>query len=367
MLTSDVYHKRIRDYALKNDSNQLVILQSFDDLNSLCHRRLSSGFHKILHVLNTFFVRPFGFTPGCSLPGQGIYLWGSVGVGKTLLMDCFFDSLPTSKKRRIHFHQFMQEVHAKLQQYSGHVNPLRLLVKNLHSEIEVLCLDEFFVSDIVDAMLLAGLLEAMFKEGIIFVTTSNVPPEGLYKHGLRRDNFLPAIALLQKNLEVLHLNSGIDYRFQHLKTAGVYYSPLNDYSERQMHAAFELYANQHISVEPLLLLGRKVAIIKSCEQVVWFDFEVLCGPLRCKQDYLALIEQFSVIFLSRIPILNHRQLNEITCFIQLVDILYDAKIKLVASAQALPTQLYTEGKLFFEFQRTISRLTEMQSAEYFSV
>lgn len=351
-LPSDVYRQRFQKNHLQQDDRQSVVLKSFDHLSLQIKQQ------------QAFFSGLLRGTPIAS--SVGIYLWGSVGIGKTFLMDCFFDSLTTAKKRRIHFHHFMQEVHAELQKYSGHANPLRLVAKSIGKTVQVLCLDEFFVADIVDAMVLAGLLRALFKEGICFVTTSNIPPEQLYKDGLQRESFLPAIALLKKNLEVIHLMSDMDYRLHYLKAAGTYYTPLGDDAAQQMEQVFQLYANTDFSTQPLSLLGRELSIIKSCAEAVWFDFQVLCGEMRCKQDYLALAEQFPMVFLSNVPVLTDQSIDSVTRFIQLVDIFYDAKIKLVISADALPHLLYTEGKLIFDFQRIISRLIEMQSAAYFS-
>ena len=353
---SDIYRAHLEENHLQQDPRQLLVLKSFDDLHQhlsklSCQRRL------VPSLLRNFLK--------VDLPSSGIYLWGTVGVGKTFLMDCFYTALTTTKKRRIHFHHFMQEVHAQLQVHSGHSDPLSLVAKSMKAQADVLCLDEFFVSDIVDAMILAGLLKALFNESICFVTTSNIPPDQLYKDGLQRESFLPAIALLEQNLEVIHLLSDTDYRLLSLKSAGIYYTPLNDDAEYHMEAAFELYANTKFSTQALTLLGRKISVIKSCAEAAWFDFDVLCGPMRSKQDYLALAEQFPIIFLSHVPVFNHKPLDEITCFIQLVDIFYDAKIKLVISAEAAPHLLYTEGKLIFDFQRIASRLMEMQSAEYF--
>lgn len=346
---SVIYRNYLEKNHLQSDFQQLSTLKFLD------HE--CSTLNSCLRIFSKLFPRQKKI--------KGIYLWGSVGIGKTFLMDCFYNALTTTKKRRIHFHHFMQEVHAKLQEYSGRINPLSLVIKSMRKQVDVLCLDEFFVSDIVDAMILAGLLEAIFKAGIYFVTTSNIPPEQLYQNGLRRDNFLPAIALLEKNLEIIHLASTVDYRLHYLKSAGVYYTPINDNAERQMEAAFQLYSTAHFSTQALSILGRKISVIKSCAEAVWFEFEVLCGPMRSKQDYLQLAKQFPIIFISHIPIFNQRPLDEIICFIQLIDILYDAKIKLVVSAEASADLLYTEGKLIFDFQRITSRLIEMQSNSYF--
>lgn len=351
-LPSDLYSEQLKKENIKQDQRQLYVLKSFDRL-SLQLKTLSYP-RKLL----SFFIK--------NKPKfNGIYLWGSVGIGKTFLMDCFFESLSTSRKRRIHFHHFMQEVHIELQQYSGQRNPLTLLAKQIKNKIDVLCLDEFFVSDIIDAMLLANLLQALFDEKICFVTTSNISPNLLYKDGLQRESFLPAIKLLEQKLEIIHLSSTIDYRLLYLQSAGVYYTPLNKASENQLDKAFELYSHNDVSIEPLIISERRLAVIKSSSEAGWFDFEVLCGAMRCKQDYLELAERFSLILLSNVPVLTHRSLDEVTRFIQLVDIFYDAKIKVIISAEVLPSALYTEGKLVFAFQRTVSRLIEMQSAIYF--
>lgn len=348
-----IYSSHLKSQSLTEDFEQsklLNLLDNFSDqLNN--HFKLSS-----MPILHFFFKKKIKL--------QGLYLWGGVGIGKTFLMDCFFDSLLTKKKRRIHFHSFMQDIHLKLQSYSGYPNPLNLIAKLLKKEIDILFLDEFFVSDIVDAMILAALLDALLKEGIFFFTTSNIPPHLLYKNGLRRDNFLPAIDLLEKKLHIFHLNSKKDYRLHYLKKAGVYYTPLNQESEQAMEKAFQLYVHNDISTQAYLLCDRLLPIVKRSQHAIWFDFYVLCGKGRFKQDYLSLIEDYSIIFLSHVPILSHRSLDEGLRFIQLVDILYDSKTRLIISAEVPCKNLYEKGKLFFEFQRTISRLVEMQSQDY---
>lgn len=351
---SDIYHERLKKNNLQQDQRQIFVLKSFDRL-SLQFKKPSFPFQ----FLPSFFTKRH--------QANGIYLWGSVGIGKTFLMDCFFDSLTTSRKRRVHFHHFMQEIQVELQRYSGRRDPLSLIAKKIHKNFDVLCLDEFFVLDIIDAMLLANLLKALFNENICFVTTSNIPPDLLYKDGLQRASFLPAIKLIKEKLEIIHLSSNIDYRLLYLQSAGVYFTPLNQTSEDCLEKAFKLYVHDDSSVEPIIVSGRKLAVIKASSEVVWFDFKVLCGAMRCKQDYLELRERFSLVLLSNVPILTHCSLDEVTRFIQLVDIFYDAKIKLVLSAASLPQELYTQGKLLFDFQRVISRLLEMQSKEYFEI
>ena len=350
-LPSEIYLDFLNERHLQQDEQQLLVLKSFDDLQ----KKLPTSTSFLSKIKNLNSAK----TP------QGIYLWGTVGIGKTFLMDCFFNSLVTMKKRRIHFHHFMQEIHLELQRYTGHSDPLSLVAKSICANTEVLCLDEFFVSDIVDAMVLAGLLKALFERGICFVTTSNIPPAQLYKDGLQRASFLPAIALLEQTLEVIHLMSDTDYRLRHLTLAGVYYTPLNAMAEKKMEEAFAVYSYGRFSVEPITILGRAVTVVKSCEEAIWFSFDVLCGEMRSKEDYLEIAQKFPLVFLSEVPVLTQRSLDEVTRFIRMIDIFYDAKIKLVISAEAIPQALYTEGKLFFDFQRIISRLIEMQSEEYF--
>lgn len=346
---STIYRDYLEKNQLQSDPQQLSVLEFLDHecfyLNSG-----SNIFLRLLHRQKKI---------------KGVYLWGSVGIGKTFLMDCFYDALTRKKKRRIHFHHFMQEVHAKLQEYSGHINPLSLVAKLIRKQVEVLCLDEFFVTDIVDAMLLAGLLEALFKAGIYFVTTSNIPPQLLYKNGLRRDSFLPAIALLKKDMHIIHLASKTDYRLRQLQIEGVYFTPLNSMTEEKMKKAFMFYAHENFITQPLYLLNREVPVVRFCEGAAWFRFDVLCGDMRSKEDYLALANQFKLIFLSDVPVLTLQSLNTVMRFIQLVDIFYDAKVKLIISAEVFPDALYTSGKLIFEFQRIVSRLIEMQSEKYF--
>lgn len=348
--TSDLYHAIMLTKKLKYDANQQNALSIFDEL------------HKRILQSQYYWNRWFSSRSNHHL---GIYLWGSVGIGKTLLMDCFFDSLPIKKKKRIHFHLFMQEMHGALQQYAGHSDPLMLIAKALHKKVDVLCLDEFFVSDIVDAMILAGLLNALFREGIYFVTTSNTPPQELYKNGLRRDGFLKAITLLQQNLKVIHLDSVVDYRLNYWQSSGIYYVPLNQASENQMKKSFELCAGTDVSREDYPLLGRLLPVVQRSNNAIWCRFDVLCGKMRCKQDYVALTQEFSFLFLSDLPLLTNRLADEVLRFIQLIDILYDTKTKLLISAEVKANELYTNGNFIIEFQRTISRLIEMQSAEYF--
>ncbi|MFN3234423.1 MAG: cell division protein ZapE [Gammaproteobacteria bacterium] len=299
-------------------------------------------------------------------PVEGIYLWGSVGIGKTFIMDCFFNSLPFKRKLRMHFFAFMQHIHHDMQRLQGVKNPLKIIAKKLAKQTRVLCFDEFFVSDITDAMILSGLIKALFDEGLCLVATSNIDPDQLYKNGLQRQNFIPAIRLIKEHTSIIYLDSFKDYRAQHLKAAGVYYTPLDKAAEKNMEKAFALYRKTDVSDSPIELFGRKIQVIKRSDKVIWFDFKKICGVPRSSKDYLALSKQYDVVLISNIPIISERQHDLITSFINLVDIFYDAGVKLIISAEQPPNALYQKGRLSFEFARTHSRLLEMQSMTYFS-
>ena len=297
---------------------------------------------------------------------KGMYLWGGVGVGKTFLMDCFYHTLPVSKKIRLHFHQFMSFVHAELNKHQGKKEPLQLIAAELAKKTLVLCFDEFFVTDIADAMLLGRLLEALFAEGVCLVATSNVEPDELYKNGLQRQHFLPAIALLKQGVEVMHLTGHTDYRLRHLKHAGVFYIPNDESAQDNMEKSFSLLShNEAARSDALELLGREIPVVKQTAELVWFDFKVICGVPRSQEDYLALAGKYSTIFVSDLPILPPQSRDKISLFIKLVDVLYDARRRLVLSAEAPMEKIYFHGRLSFEYTRTLSRLQEMQSEDYF--
>jgi len=297
---------------------------------------------------------------------KGLYLWGGVGIGKTFLMDCFYHSLPIAKKLRLHFHAFMSMVHAELKKHQGKKNPLQLIAATLAEQALVLCFDEFFVSDIADAMLLDRLLAALFAHGVCLVTTSNVKPDDLYKNGLQRQHLLPAIALLKRELAVLHLSGQTDYRLRHLKQAGVFYIPDDEAAQDNMEKSFSLLSkNQPVDTAALQWFGREVPIVKQAGDVVWFDFKVICGLPRSQEDYLLLAKKYQTIFISHVPRLPPQSRDKISLFIKLVDVLYDARLRLVLSAEVPLEKIYSQGRLAFEYTRTLSRLLEMQSEEYF--
>ena len=299
-------------------------------------------------------------------PIHGLYLWGKVGTGKTFLVDIFYDCLPTSKIR-MHFHQFMQKIHGKLKEYQGRRDPLNKIAKEIADSTVVLVFDEFEVSNIADAMILGTLFRELFYGGVCLIATSNVEPGDLYKNGLQRQRFLPAIKLVKKYVETMHVTTIIDYRQRELEQADIYYCPLGADANKLMAQKFrELSQGGKISTKPLIILDREIMPIRYAGKVIWFNFENLCGCPRSQNDYLELIKTYQIILISNIPIFDAADRDLVKSFINLIDILYDAHTGLVVSAQAEPEGLYPEGPLKFEFRRTASRLVEMQSSEYFN-
>jgi cell division protein ZapE len=297
---------------------------------------------------------------------QGLYLWGGVGIGKTGLMDIFFQSLPlTVKKLRLHFHRFMRQVHQDLTLLQGQVNPLNIVAERFAQQARVLCFDEFMVSDIADAMILAQLLDELFKRGMILVVTSNTAPDELYRNGLQRQQFLPAIDLLKQHNQVVHIQTTIDYRLRALESAGVYFYPLNSQTEQAMLAQFNRLAQGRVTEgQAVVIEQRPIESVRYTEDIAWFDFDQLCQVPRSQVDYLEIARNFSTIFLSRVPKISPESDNLITYLIQLVDIFYDARVKLIISAVVPVEEIYTAGRFHQAFTRTQSRLLEMQSHHY---
>ncbi|MFM9881289.1 MAG: cell division protein ZapE [Burkholderiaceae bacterium] len=298
---------------------------------------------------------------------QGVYLYGGVGRGKSFLMDCFFHAVPLKRKTRLHFHEFMREVHRELTELQGTVNPLEELGKRMAERFRLICFDEFHVADVTDAMILHRLLDALFKNGVGLVTTSNFHPDTLYPDGLHRDRILPAIELLKKNMVVVNVDHGTDYRQQVLSQLQMYFTPLGEQADAYMLQAFGKLADGQEENPVLQIESRQIRALKKAGGVVWFDFKSLCGGPRSQNDYLEIAAQFHTVLLSEVPALPVRMANEARRFTWLVDVLYDRKVKLILSAQVAPEMLYTEGPLAHEFFRTASRLKEMQSAEFLAL
>jgi cell division protein ZapE len=296
---------------------------------------------------------------------RGLYFWGGVGRGKTFLMDLFYEELPIKKKKRLHFHRFMQEVHRKLRDFQGESNPLKKVASSFAGQASIICFDEFFVSDITDAMLLAGLLEEMFRLGVTLVATSNVEPDHLYENGLQRRKFLPAIALLNAHTLVHNLDGGLDYRLRALESAEIYHCPLDEAAEIGLQAAFRSISPDEGKVAVLLPIeGRDIATRRCGDGVVWFEFAALCDGPRSQNDYIELARLFQTVLVGNVPKFGEKKEDQARRFISLVDEFYDRSVKLIISAESPILDLYQGQRLEFEFQRTESRLQEMQSQEY---
>ncbi|HSQ69115.1 MAG TPA: cell division protein ZapE [Steroidobacteraceae bacterium] len=295
---------------------------------------------------------------------RGLYLWGGVGRGKTFLMDLFHLSSPVPA-RRAHFHRFMKDVHARLRALRDVENPLAHLAREMSADSKLLCLDELFVSDIADAMILGGLFEGLLENGATLVFTSNLPPAGLYRDGLQRARFLPAIALIERHCEVLPVDGGIDYRLRELEQAPLYLTPDGPDAQREMQRRFEAIAGDKGSAGgELEVEGRAIAVRRCTTDVVWFDFAAICDGPRSQADYIEIASDYHAVFISGVPRFDATLDNQARRFIALVDEFYDRNVKLVLSAAVPAEQLYRGERLGFEFERTRSRLKEMQSHEY---
>ena len=306
-----------------------------------------------------------GKTEETTRPVRGLYLWGGVGRGKTYMVDTFYDALPIKAKERIHFHRFMRKVHTELRELKDQQDPLKIVARRFAEQARVICLDEFFVSDITDAMLLSGLLQALFDRGVTLVTTSNIPPDELYKDGLQRARFLPAIELIKEHLEILHIDDGIDYRLRYLEKAEIYHSPLDDKAERILSDTFEHLAPEPGKTNvPLEIEGRPIPTRHLADGVVWFEFKAICDGPRSQLDYIEIARLFHTVLISNIPIMDWQLENQARRFLNLVEEFYDHNVKLIVSAAATPEAIYQGNKLQFEYQRTVSRLHEMQSHDY---
>jgi cell division protein ZapE len=298
---------------------------------------------------------------------RGVYMHGGVGRGKSFLMDCFYNAVPLKRKTRLHFHEFMREVHRELRDLQGTVNPLDELGRRMALRYKLICFDEFHVAEITDAMILYRLLSALFDNGVGFVTTSNFSPDELYPNGMHRDRILPAIELLKANLEVLSVDNGTDYRSITLEKLKLYHMPLGEAADAAMTDAFERLAEARDEDPVLHIESRQIRARRKAGGVVWFDFKTLCGGPRSQNDYLEMASQFHTVLLSDVPHMPVRMASEARRFTWLVDVLYDRRVKLIMSAAVPPEALYTEGPLAHEFPRTISRLNEMQSTQYLAL
>lgn len=358
MTPGEQHQLQIREHGYQADPPQALAIDQLDEL----HHKLIDKDQKRSSVITRLLIK-LGLKH--KPVTKGIYLWGSVGRGKTWLMDLFFENLPITDKFRIHFHQFMQVVIDELELLKGYQNPLRLVAKNFSRRFHILCLDEFQVTDISHAMLLYGLLEAMYREGIVLIATSNREPDELYKNGLQRDRFLPAIELIKQHSEVILIDGDTDYRLRMLEKSHIWYQPVTTQSENQLMQRFaELAPCTAIDQEVIYINYRDIQTRCRADDVVWFDFNIICSTPRAAADYLILARIFSTIFISDIPIMDESKDDMARRFINLVDALYDRNVKVIVSAHSDPAELYQGSQLTFPFKRTVSRLEEMRSHSY---
>lgn len=308
------------------------------------------------------------FSPKSTVPDiQGIYFWGGVGRGKTYLVDTFYECLPFDDKMRVHFHRFMHRVHQDLKTFSKQSDPLKLVAKKLAKETRIICFDEFFVSDITDAMILGTLMEELFASGIVLVATSNIEPDGLYKNGLQRARFLPAIELINQHTRVINVDSGTDYRMRTLEQAEIYHYPLDKAAQQNLDSYFaKLAPDHHGETTSIEIEGRHIRVMKKAEDVVMFDFLDLCDGPRSQTDYIELSKEFHTVLLANVMQMDESKDDIARRFIAMVDEFYERKVKLIISAEVKAEELYSNGRLSFEFQRCLSRLQEMQSRDYLS-
>ncbi|RUO66082.1 cell division protein ZapE [Pseudidiomarina planktonica] len=301
---------------------------------------------------------------------QGLYFWGGVGRGKTYLVDTFYNALPFEQKQRVHFHRFMHRVHEELKGLKGVSDPLPIIAEKLAGEAQVLCFDEFFVQDITDAMLLGTLMQELFKRQVVLIATSNIVPDQLYKNGLQRERFLPAIALINQNCQVLNVDGGVDYRLRTLTQAEIYHAPLDaDADENLLNYFFQLAPDHqsHCTDGTITINGRDISVRRETDDVVLFDFMAICGGPRSQNDYIEIARLYHAVLISDLPQLGSNNDDAARRFIALVDEFYERRVKLIMSAAVSIEQLYSGGKLEFEFKRCISRLKEMQSHEYLAL
>lgn len=345
------YQILIRSGELHPDDSQLKIISRLEKIYQALEKNKKDKQHFLKRFKKPAIIK-------------GLYLWGGVGIGKTRMMDIFFNCVSVGKLR-MHFHQFMQKVHQELNEIQGHKNPLVFIAKNLSKNTSVICFDEFFVTNITDAMLLGELFTTLFSQGVTLIASSNITPDLLYKDGLQRERFLPAIAQIKQHCDILYVPTTTDYRLQKIKKAGVFYTPLNHESHEHMENCFSHFSHgAPVNEFPIAINGRQIPVIKTASNVAWFEFNTLCGKPRCQRDYLTIAEQFHTVLLSNLHAIPASDKNTITLFIYLIDILYDANCRLIISSSVSIESIYIAGELLSAFNRTKSRLIEMQSDGY---
>jgi cell division protein ZapE len=351
-----LYAREIAKRGFTSDPAQLVAVAKLERLRAEIVSEASTPLGKrLLRGL----TRDNGNAP------KGVYLWGGVGRGKTWLMDLFYSSLTISQKRRTHFYRFMQEAHADLRRLKGMQSPLDGVADKISKKAQVICFDELFVSDIADAMILAGLFGALMKRGVTLVFTSNVKPKDLYKNGLQRDRFLPTIALIEKHCDVVAVEGGVDYRLRQLTAAPIYLPSGDAATQGKLEELFDDLSDEDVESGGTITVNhRKIKVVRESENVIWFDFAALCEGPRSPADYVAIASEYQSVIIAGVPVFDDTSDNAARRFISVIDEFYDRGVNVILSAAAAPAELYRGEKLKFEFQRTSSRLIEMQSEEY---
>lgn len=356
----EAYEESLRREGHVEDPGQLVVVGKLEHLQA----ELTKPPPQSTSLLR-FFKRPPEHHDAAV---QGMYLWGGVGRGKTLLMDLFFETLPIKAKKRIHFHRMMREVHDRLKALGNVSDPLDSVAADIARSTRVLCFDEFFVSDIGDAMILGRLLDGLFRRGVTLIATSNARPDDLYKDGLQRQRFMPAIDLLNHHTDVVHLEGGVDYRLRLLEKAGTYLTPDDDDALRKLSFFFDESASSEIRSNSLLEVNaRQILAYKCAKGIAWFRFDDICDGPRSQTDYIEIARWYPTVIVSGVPCFDANLENQARRFIALVDEFYDRHVKLMLSADVGIDALYQGERLAFEFERTGSRLIEMQSTEYLAL
>jgi len=355
MRVTELYQASLEKKGYQSDAAQRAAIQRLQQCQDEWEQRsVKSG---------GFFSKLLNSQP--QVAPKGVYFWGGVGRGKSFIMDCFFDAINIEKKTRLHFHEFMREVHRELQDLRGQADPLDHLGKKIGQRYELICFDEFHVSDVADAMILYRLLDALFKNNVQFIMTSNYRPDLLYPDGLHRDRVLPAIRLLEQKLDVLNIDAGVDYRKVVMDQVRAYITPMGPEVDQEVETVFGQLAGAHTDESTdLLIENRVIKCIRRAGGIAWFDFEELCAGPRSQNDYLEIAATFHTVILTGVPKMSPRMSSEARRFTWLIDVFYDHKLKLIMTAEVEADLLYVEGQMSGEFHRTVSRIIEMQSKEY---
>ncbi|AWI80424.1 MAG: cell division protein ZapE [Betaproteobacteria bacterium HGW-Betaproteobacteria-13] len=348
----DAYDAQLKARGYKSDPAQRAAVQRLQQL----YTELVTFKAARRTALRKVFARP-------RMP-RSVYFWGGVGRGKSFLMDCFYDSVPYQRKRRVHFHAFMQEVQNDLKDHNQEADPLQKVADRIARQTRLLCFDEFHVSDIADAMILGRLLDALFARGVIFVMTSNYPPEGLYPNGLMRVNFLPTIEMMKRRFDVIEVDHGTDYRLRTLEKIEIYLVPADEAANQKMRDDFKRLAATDVVPGEIEVIGRSLPVLGCAVGVIWFDFATLCRGNRSQNDYLEIAREHHTLLLSGVPRMRGGEASEARRLTWLIDVLYDHRVKLIMSAEVEAHDLYTEGHNAHEFVRTVSRLMEMRTRDY---